>query len=383
MGRSIEVPVTPSVLRWAIEESGEDPEQIAQAVGVSRALLSQWVTGDSKPDLTHARKLASKLHRPFTALLLPSPPERRPLPVEFRHPSGDPRELNPNERRYLRRAARYQEVLSLLAKELEIEKARTPSATINDDPAKVAKVVRDALKVSPEAQKGWANPSVAFDEWRAALERTGHIVFLFSIGKESCRGFSLWDDFAPIVAINTAWNESARIFTLFHEIGHLVTRTSSACVESMRTASSKDPVERWCERFAADVLIPINYVEATLQQFGWRPGTHITNLKVAGRIADLYKVSLRAAVIRLIGLKAATWDLYNDISPISDKKTSGGGGGGRNRTEIREDQFGERATSLLVDAVEKDVLSRSQAVGLLDIPDESFDHLIRAGRHIR
>ena len=193
---------------------------------------------------------------------------------------------------------------------------------------------------------------------RAALEDTGHLVFLFSLGKDSCRGFSLWDDFAPVVAVNTAWNESARLFTLLHELGHLITRTSSACVESVRTTSKTDPVERWCERFAADVLIPAKDAETTLQRLGWRSGSNITSLAIAGKVASLYKVSLRAAVLRLIDLNAATWTLYDEIPPISDGKSPGGGGTGRSRTKMREDQLGDRATSLLVAAVEREVLSR-------------------------
>lgn len=197
MGRAIEVPVTPSVLRWAIEESGYDLEHIAHSVGVRLAVLEQWVSGSTNPSLTHARKLASILHRPFAALLLPAPPETRRLAVEFRHPIGDQRELNASERRHLRRAARFQEVLSWVARELEMDTPRTPSATIHDDPAAVASVTRDVLGISTMDQKRWATASVAFDEWRAALEHTGHLVFLFALGKDSCRGFSLWDDFRP------------------------------------------------------------------------------------------------------------------------------------------------------------------------------------------
>ncbi len=375
MSYATEVPVTPSVLHWAIEESGFDPEHIAHALGVPLALLQKWVSGESKPNLTHARKLASKLHRPFAALLLPDPPESRRLPVHFRRPIGDQRGLNPSERRYLRRAARLQEILSWLAGELEVDKPRTPSATVDDDPVLVANATRDVLRISMTDQKGWANSSVAFDEWRAALERTSHLVFLFSLGKDSCRGFSLWDDFAPVVAVNTAWNESARIFTLFHELAHLITRTNSACVEPVRAISRSDPIERWCEGFAADVLMPFNDVQTTLRQYGWRPGKQISNLDIATRVANLYKTSLRAAVIRMIELKAATWALYDEISPTYDRKPPGGGGKGRTRTQIREDQFGDRATSLLLAAVEHDVLSRSQAVGLLDIPDATFDEL--------
>jgi hypothetical protein len=201
-------------------------------------MLEQWASsGTHKPNLTQARKLANKLHRPPAAFLLPAPPESRPLPVKFRHPVGDERDLNPSERRHLRRAARFQEVLSWLASELQAGRAKTRLASLNDNPASVASTARNVLQVSTAEQKRWATPAVAFDEWRAALERTGHLVFLFSLGEDSCRGLSLWDDFAPIVAVNTAWSESARIFTLFDEIAHLITRTSSPCVESIWTSS--------------------------------------------------------------------------------------------------------------------------------------------------
>jgi Zn-dependent peptidase ImmA (M78 family)/transcriptional regulator with XRE-family HTH domain len=377
MSRGIPVPITPSVLDWAISESGYSREEIADAIGVSIETLERWKSGDPKPTLTQARRLAAKLHRPLASFLLPSPPPSRPLPVEFRKPIGQQRELSPKERRHVRRAARLQEILSWVATELSMSLSKTPSASLSESPVSVAQRARDLIDVSTSSQMDWPSSSSAFDNWRAALESTGHIVFLFSLGKDSCRGFSIWDDYAPVVAINTAWNEEARIFTLFHEFGHLITRTSSACVESIRTSANADPVERWCERFAADLLMPSSAIEASLVQYGWRPGDSITSLSLASRIARRFKVSLRAAVIRLIELGTATWNLYDDIPPISDKKGEGGGGGGRKRAQIREDQFGSRATSLLVRAVEKDVLSRSQAIDFLDIPDAAFDDLTR------
>ena len=383
MARPVQVPVTPTVLSWAIQESGYDPEHLAHEIDVPISVLEQWVSGEARPTLTHARKLASKLHRPFATFLLPTPPEGRPLSVEFRHPAGDQRELNPSERRHLRRAARFQEILSWLAGELELERPRTPAAAVTDDPVAVASITREILKVPTTDQKRWSSASVAFDEWRNTLERTGHLIFLFSIGKGSCSGFSLWNDLAPVVAVNTAWNESARIFTLFHELAHLITRTSSACVESVRATAKTDPVERWCERFAAALLMPRRDVESALHELGLLHGGHVTDLQIAKRIAALYKVSLRAAVIRLIELKAATWDLYHEIPPLSDSKPAGGGGSGRDRTQIREDQFGDRATVLLVTAVEKDILDRSQAVEILDIPDSKFDELAHTRRRSR
>jgi transcriptional regulator with XRE-family HTH domain len=87
MSRTIPVPVTPSVVRWAIEQSGYEFEHIAKAVGVPSALLEEWASGAGKPNLTRARKLASKLHRPFSALFLPAAPPTRALPAP--RPQGE------------------------------------------------------------------------------------------------------------------------------------------------------------------------------------------------------------------------------------------------------------------------------------------------------
>ena len=82
-----------------------------------------------------------------------------------------------------------------------------------------------------------------------------------------------------------------------------------------------------------------------------------------------------AATIRLIELNLASWELYDRIPPTADSKGGGGGGSGRNRLEIKIDEFGGRGTGLFVEAVKRDLLSRSQAVEYLDIPDRAFDQL--------
>src|SRR5262249_2193 len=148
--------------------------------------------------------------------------------VEFRHPIGGRRDLNASERRHLRRAGRIQETLSWIAVELGAEPPKTLSGSISDDPAAVAVETRPLFGVSTTQQASWPSSATAFDAWRSAIEGVGDIVLLFSIGKGSCRGFSSWDPRVPLVVVNTAWNEEARIFTLFHELGHLISRTSSA-----------------------------------------------------------------------------------------------------------------------------------------------------------
>jgi Zn-dependent peptidase ImmA (M78 family) len=369
-----DVPVTPKVLRWALNESGYSDDQIAEAVGVGLDDLESWTTGQAKPGLTQFKKLASKLHRQRAVFLLPEPPRTASVQVQFRSISGESaRPLSPKERQFLRRAHRQQEMLGWLSEELG-DLPQLPRFNVSDNAEAAGSEVRSLLNVSIENQLRWPSAAKAFDHWRAAVERFGANVFLYALGKESCNGFSLWHSLAPLIAVSSAWREEARIFTLFHELGHLVTRSDSACIERRVNARPKDPVERWCELFAASVLLPRAAVERFLGAATMR--TRITDLGVASGLATRARISLRAATIRLIELGLAGWDLYDQIPPLADKKPEGGGGGtGRNRLAIREDEFGARGTRLFVEGVKKEVISRSQAVSYLDIPDTAFDQL--------
>jgi hypothetical protein len=105
----------------------------------------------------------------------------------------------------------------------------------------------------------------------------------------------------------------------------------------------------------------------------------VRKLEDAAAVAKNFKVSLRAAVISLIRAQVATWALYRQIPPTYDAKPKMSGGLGRSRREIREDQFGKRTAGLFVTAVNRDVISRSQALDYLDIPDVEFDRLTPVG----
>src|SRR5688500_6675061 len=96
MPRATEVPITPSVLRWALDEPGYSDEQVAAALGGGANDLRMWATGDAKRGLTQFIRLASKLHRQRALFLLPTPPQQPAPQVQFRSISGDaPRPLSP------------------------------------------------------------------------------------------------------------------------------------------------------------------------------------------------------------------------------------------------------------------------------------------------
>lgn len=69
------------------------------------------------------------------------------------------------------------------------------------------------------------------------------------------RGFVLCDSIAPVIFVNDADTKSARIFTLVHEVVHIwIGRDGVFNLEKMMPAN--DETERFCNRVAAEFLIP-------------------------------------------------------------------------------------------------------------------------------
>jgi len=355
------------VLKWAIAESGYTEPEVSSWIDGGEAALQSWLDKTARPSLTELKVIAGKLHRQVATFLLPAPPADKEMSVKFRHPlGGHQRPLTAIERRYVRRARRLQDAHVWLLDELGQPAPGLPRAGLGTSAEDSGNRIRDVLGVTLDQQFEWRSASVAFDAWRETVERLGVVVVLFPMGNASCRGFSIWSDAAPLIAVNTAWKDEARIFTLFHELGHLVTRTDSACaIGDVATGAPDDPAERWCETFAAAVVVPS---VAGL--------SNVVDLRQLGRLANQYKVSLRAMALRLIGGGKANWSLYRSIPAAADRKREGGAGGnGRNRREIREDEFGRRGTGVFVEAVRREVITTSQALDYLDIPIAEFAHL--------
>jgi Zn-dependent peptidase ImmA (M78 family) len=382
MGKPTIVPISHETLRWAIERSGFAPEELAANLKLDEQLLNAWLTGEKKPTLTQFKKLTTRLQRPAALFFMQQPPSESLPKVSFRAPTDSSRAgPNPKELRYLREAYRLQRTISWIRDELGDKDVDLPKFQVNEKPEAAAAAVRKLL-LSPTAPLLHPDSAPApWKIWRNRLEEIGVIVLALPLGNVSCRGFSLWDSQAPLIALNTSWNNQARLFSLLHEVGHLVTRTQSVCVETSDGRSSRpsDKIERWAERFSASVLMPWYDVSQFLtSRLDITEASQVTDLSVAKRLAREFDVSLRAAVIRLIEHNVATWDLYRQIPSLSDAKRAGGGGKGRVRREKRVDEYGKQTMETFVSAVENGLLHRSEALSYLNIADSDFNEVRRS-----
>jgi Zn-dependent peptidase ImmA (M78 family) len=375
MGRGTRVAIKPRVLRWAMDESGYTLGDFAGELRVEPQVVQDWLSTREQPLLGDLRNIARVLRRPTATFLLPAPPKTERPTIAFRHPPGEQeRSLHTAELHRIREVARLQRILSWLGGELGDEVPSLPKVAQATHPERVGQRVRELLKVPGLVQFSWKSESEALTAWREALEALGVLVFLLPIGGDSARGFSLFHESAPAIAVNTHWNQAARIFTLFHELAHLLTRTSSICVEDGARAHNvavASDIERWCESVAAAALMPRSAVDELARPL---TGSAVT-LAHARKIARKFKVSLRAATLRLIDLGHADWPLYRSIPPSSDQKGAGGGGGGRRKPKIRLDEYGRRTASLVLRGMDREIISPSEAMSYLDVSYKNLEDL--------
>lgn len=349
-----------------------DVEDLARRVEVDPETVARWESGDLLPSRGEFTRLVGVLQRPSAIFFLPEPPEGRGLKADLRRAPGlAGHKLSPDEILHIRRARWVQDVVSWILRDEDAGEARLPHVATTQSAAVAAAAFRERLGIPVETQTKWSTAYKALRAWRDALQDVGVLVLQVELGRERIRGFSIWDDRAPLVAVNSAYSPTARIFTLFHEVGHLLTRTESACMGFVAPGREGAQIERWCERFAAELLVPADALRTVAGSFGATSRTPVDDVETARKIAGRFKVSTRAVALRLQEVKLAPPTLYStvdaelsayDWNPRQEK-----GGGGRPAVEKRLAEFGDRIPSLLLRAADDGRLTVTDLAGYLDL----------------
>ena len=323
------VSINGSVLTWARREDGLTPEELADLMKVPVDDIRSWEAGEDYPTRGQFTRLGKVLARPTAMFYLPQAPTEGGIPVKFRRaPGPEEHRLGRNELRQIRQAQRLQEVASWVVEDSGAGPAPVGRADRRRDPSRVGEEERVASGVPVAGQIGWSTAYEAFRNWRRVLEDKGILVFQMRLGKDGIRGFSIWDDYAPVAAVNTAYHPAARIFTLFHEAGHLLTRTEGSCLRFIAPGDSETGAERWCEQFAASYLLPAAGLRSEAAQLGVTEASQLDDPRTARRLANRFSVSTRAMAIRLQTIGLAKAGLYGAVVSAFPKQDWPSGGGG-------------------------------------------------------
>src|SRR4051812_50149143 len=79
-------PVTASVIRWAITESGYTVDDLDERLHVAAGTARLWGEGDGQPHWNPLQALVRVFKRPDAMFFLPGPPEAGNPPLQIRGP---------------------------------------------------------------------------------------------------------------------------------------------------------------------------------------------------------------------------------------------------------------------------------------------------------
>ena len=364
------VAANPRVLRFARNEAGFALAEAARRADISADRLAKFESddGDLEPTLGQLRKLAELYDRTLAFFLLPAPPPSDlPDVPDFRSLGDDG--ISPTVRREMRKAERRRSIL------LEYEPIdRWELMDIGLDEAGTAGAaarVRERLGVDVQEQAAQPNQDVALRMWMSALEDVGTAIFQMSrVSSDECRGFSVYHDVAPIVVLNGGEPAGARIFTLMHELCHLLLRDGGVC-----TVWNDQQTERRCNRFAAELLMPGPAVREVA--FGEEADHDVQ------RVARRFQVSRDAAAIRLRELGLITQDdvdavrveTIDRLAIARAKQKASEGGPAHYRTLLRN--LGDRYVTSVLDAHRDGRIDFADVTSFLEAKTGTVDRMAK------
>jgi Zn-dependent peptidase ImmA (M78 family) len=101
---------------------------------------------------------------------------------------------------------------------------------------------------------------VALERWRSAVEDKGIFVFKDALRDDDISGFCIYDPEFPVIYINNSMPKTRQIFTLFHELTHLLFKTGGVDKQNdafvRRIRGDNRRIEVLCNRFAGEFLLP-------------------------------------------------------------------------------------------------------------------------------
>lgn len=318
------LPVTPAVIKWARVRAGytlDDAQKYFKKIVA-------WEEGEASPSYVQLEQMAEKFKCPVAVFFFPVPPNLPEAQGSFRTLTADDFAQIPRTvQAFLRKAQAMQINLGelndglnpaprLITRDLKFS-TETPVHV-------VAATLRNYLGISIEQQQAWASVEDALEQWRDALASVGVFVFKDPFHAPGFYGFCLYDDEFPVIYVNNSSTKTRQVFTLFHELGHLLFHTSGIAVADdsfiQRMPEPSFHLEVLCNKLAGQFLLPDQEFEKAVA------GKALTR-ETAALLADRYSISREMVYRKMLDRGWIGADEYSAAAKAWAAQTKAGTGG--------------------------------------------------------
>jgi len=355
----IDVNINPSMLQWAREEAGYDPSEIAAKVEVPTEKYNTWEQKGEKVPLGKLKNIANYYKRQLAVFFLPEVPKKIVKPKDFRNVITAKSKLSKKVLLIMRDVTYFRQTALEIKGEGYWKDRYSWIAEVDANNKKsdvIAGWLREKLNISIEEQLSWKTPNEAYRTWRSAVEnQLGILIFQFPMPLKEVQGFCFTDVDPYAIIVNSNHSYTGRIFTIFHELAHIIKHTSGICLWDDVMENQNEEWE--CNSIAGNFLAPKNTLQST------------DDLKEIQTYANKFKISPEAYLRRLKEEKEISsvkfFTLLDQIKAsypaILPKKII-------IKPEVKSRASrGETFYTLVLDALNQNRISYTQASGMLDL----------------
>lgn len=367
--RTERIDIPPDRLRWAIQRASFTEENAVKHFPI----LDDWLTEQKKPTINQLKSFAAKFHVPFAYLFLDTPPsESIPFPM-FRGEAGSNNHFNVNVYDTVMSIVSRQEWLEEYIMENDIEACEfIGSISLNSPISKTVTQIRSILELDSRWAFSLSSPEAAVGILSQRLEDAGvFMAFNGIVGNNThrklrvteCRGFAMANEKAPYIFVNSEDSKSAQLFTIIHEMTHLMLGISAGHAGS--EVLSHNATERYCDMVAAEFLVPAVELKSI-----WNNDPKSASRRFK---ASELTVARRAHDIGLMSDECYRefWMRYSN-RPINGTKSKSGG----NFYLTSVKRVGYKFAILIRNAVNNSQLSYTRAYRLTGLYGKTFDNFM-------
>jgi Zn-dependent peptidase ImmA (M78 family) len=306
------IPVNPAILKWARLSLKLSPGEVARRLQKSEEDIIAWEEGRDSPTYVQLENLAYNVYkRPVAVFFFPDVPEEDTPQADFRTlPESVVEDLPPELIKMYRKAKVYQINLSeLYDHEPPAEQSilQNRELSFSTDVLGLVGELRRFLDVDIHQQIEWSGYDDALKTWRERFEKHGLFVFKDAFKNDDYSGFCLYHDLYPVIFVNNSLPKSRQIFTLFHELAHLLFKSGGIDIQARgffrKLSGDYSRLEVKCNEFAGEMLLPTDFLK--------REALAVDEQTVAS-LAQKFKVSREVILRKYLDLSLIDEDQYRD-----------------------------------------------------------------------
>lgn len=336
--------------------------------------IDKWISGEDYPTYNQLVELSKRFNVPFGYFFLEKLP-KYDLPIPHYRTIKE-NDFIPSEE--LLDTIKFAQKIQEWSKDILLEWGNTHIEFCGkyknnhnlDDIVKELKNLFDINDSLANSKNSWND---ALKYLISKAEEKGIIVLLNGIvgnnthrklNVEEFRGFVLYDEIAPVVFINNNDAISAKIFTLIHEVVHLLIG-QSASFDLRNFQAADNEIEKFCDKCTAEFLVPEKELSKRFKE-----------TQDYEKLAKFFKVSQIVIARRFLDLnlinKKTFFEFLQNVEKTEYKKNLSKGG---NFYDTEKNRLSSRFLRILKSAIETNTISFRDALLVTNLNIKTFSNL--------